>query len=105
MAFTNRSSASLASLGAINANPMARDSLSVGSGTFSRPETPFTRGRPSTPSPRGSVDFGYSALLRSDNDFLRGLVQQNQREKHAMMDTIESLQTGITAQADSIKDE
>ena len=106
MAITNRSSASLSSLGAISANPMARDSLGIGSGTFSRPGTPFSHSRPTTPSPRGSsFDLGISTQLRSDNDLLRGLVQSNQREKNAMMDTIESLQTSSAAQTDSFNGE
>jgi hypothetical protein len=99
----------LASLGTFNGNPTERDSPSIGSGALSRPETPFSsRSRPGTPSPRGSVDFGYSAQLRNDNDFLRGLVQQTQREKRALMDTIEGLQnekSQLTAQLGNMKEE
>ncbi|ETI23833.1 hypothetical protein G647_05639 [Cladophialophora carrionii CBS 160.54] len=109
LALTNRSSASLASLGTFNGNTTERDNLSVGSGALSRPETPFSsRSRPGTPSPRGSVDFGYAAQLRNDNDFLRGLVQQTQREKRALMDTIEGLQSEksqLTAQLGNMKEE
>jgi hypothetical protein len=99
----------LASLSTFNGNPNERDSPSVGSGALSRPETPLSsRSRPGTPSPRGSVDFGYAAQLRNDNDFLRGLVQQTQREKRALMDTIEGLQnekSQLTAQLGNMKEE
>ncbi|EXJ62303.1 hypothetical protein A1O7_02737 [Cladophialophora yegresii CBS 114405] len=109
IALTNRSSASLASLGTFNGNTTERDNLSVGSGALSRPETPFSsRSRAGTPSPRASVEFGYSAQLRNDNDFLRGLVQQTQREKRALMDTIEGLQSEksqLTAQLGNLKEE
>lgn len=100
MAITNRSSASLASLGATSATvnhntataPVDRDSLTMGTIAASRPDTPFhARSHPTTPSPRASVDLGLIAHLRNDNDFLRALVEQIQQEKHQYMDTIESL--------------
>ena len=99
----------MASLGAVNANATDRDGLSVGSGTQSRPETPsFARSRPNTPSPRGSVDFGYSTQLRSDNDFLRGLVNQIQREKNILADTIDGLRSEksqLAAQVENMEKE
>ena len=64
LVLTNRSSASLASLGNGSANTSERNSLNV-----SRPESPvITRSRPNTPSPCGSVDMGFQTQLRADNE-------------------------------------
>ncbi|KIW27669.1 uncharacterized protein PV07_07392 [Cladophialophora immunda] len=40
-----------------------------------------------------STDLGYASHLQTDNEFLRSLVQQTQREKRALIDTIETLQS------------
>jgi hypothetical protein len=91
LALTNRSSSSTASHG--NAHKSGTSGAVV-----SRPETPTTstasvvdRSRSTTPSP---LEMGQSTTtqLKEDNEFLRTMVQQNQREKNALMDTIESLQ-------------
>jgi hypothetical protein len=84
----------MASLSAVNTNTQERDTPSIGSGAVvSRPDTPlFARSGPVTPSPRGSFDFGASLQLRADNDLLKGIIQQDLREKKALMDTIDNLQ-------------
>ncbi len=110
IAFTNRSTASLASLGAVQ--PPEADTLSVSGGAISMPDTPFScrsrSSRAGTPSPRASVDFGYSAQLRNDNDFLRGLVQESQREKRTLLNTVEDLQSEkvqLTTNLDKVKED
>ncbi|KIX95014.1 uncharacterized protein Z520_09324 [Fonsecaea multimorphosa CBS 102226] len=91
LAISNRSSASVSSLAGANINNV--EIIGSGSSAVSRPVTPLiSHSRPSTPSPRMSMDLGHAAHLQTDNEFLRSLVQQTQREKRALMDTIETLQ-------------
>ncbi|KAJ9603986.1 hypothetical protein H2200_011508 [Cladophialophora chaetospira] len=108
IALTNRSSAS--SLGAAGTANPSGDSLSVRPATpFSRPGTPYSpRGRSlaGTPSPRGSVDF--TSDLRVDNDFLRGIVEETQREKRILEDKVANLEQAksqMTTNVDKIKED
>ena len=106
-ALTIRSTAaSLPSVG--TANLTAGDSLSVGA--HSRPGTPFSRGRSSlgTTSSRSGVDFSYSAGLRGDNDFLRVIVEDTQREKRLLQEKVTSLEnekSQLTTDVDKIKED
>ncbi|KIW89681.1 uncharacterized protein Z519_09837 [Cladophialophora bantiana CBS 173.52] len=93
LAISNRSSASVSSLASPNVNNTQCESTGSGSNAVSRTDTPLIgHSRPSTPSPRMSMDQGHATHLQTDNEFLRSLVQQTQREKRALMDTIEALQ-------------
>lgn len=103
LAITNRSSASLSSLADAHAHTHASHITAgnLNSSPSSRSESPqhAKRSRSSTPSP---LDIGQAYAqakqqLREDNDFLRRLVQETQREKRALVDTIESLQTEKTS--------
>lgn len=78
-----------------NSNVSAHRATSV---TASRPDTPFVdRGRrpnrSRTPSP---LEIGRATQLKADNDFLRSLVEQTQREKQALIDALEALQIDKT---------
>lgn len=85
-------------------NPADRDSLTVATTAASRPDTPFrASSHPTTPSPRASVDFGLTTQLQNDNKFLRGLVEEVQREKHLYMDTIENLHNEIAQLSNDVK--
>ncbi|OQU97259.1 hypothetical protein CLAIMM_03215 [Cladophialophora immunda] len=94
LAITNRSTASVSSLAGANVNNTQCESIGSGSNAVSRPVTPLVNhSRASSPSPRMSTDLGYASHLQTDNEFLRSLVQQTQREKRALIDTIETLQS------------
>ncbi|KAH0846083.1 hypothetical protein FOPE_11671 [Fonsecaea pedrosoi] len=109
LAISNRSSASVSSLAGVNTHNAECESTGNGSNAVSRPVTPLiNHSRPSTPSPRMSMDLGLATHLQADNEFLRGLVQQTQREKHALMDTIEALQaekSQLNAQIENMSQE
>lgn len=77
----------------------------------SRPVSPSPFGgdrsssRPATPA---SMEIGQVAQLRSDNDFLRTLVQQTQHEKATLVEVIESLKkekTQLQSQSETMSTE
>ncbi|KIX09523.1 uncharacterized protein Z518_00603 [Rhinocladiella mackenziei CBS 650.93] len=101
LAMATRSTVSLPSLpnATVNANVRVTTAPSV-------PETPIVdRSRSSTPSP---LEIGQVTQLKADNGFLRTLVQQTQREKRALIDSIETLQgekTRLQTQIDTMTTE
>ncbi|KAK7894240.1 hypothetical protein LTR67_005998 [Exophiala xenobiotica] len=86
----HRSSTSLSSINPTHGNGTGSSSI-TGS---SRPVSPSPFGgdrassRPATPA---TIEAGQVAQLRTDNDFLRTLVQQSQHEKATLVQVIESL--------------
>ncbi|EXJ91037.1 hypothetical protein A1O1_04144 [Capronia coronata CBS 617.96] len=109
LAIVNRSSASLSSLATANAynhghghGPAHITTTNNASDANPRPATPHDNGvarsRSNTPSPleigqaHAQAQAEATQQLKTDNDFLRSLVQETQREKRALVDTIEVLQ-------------
>ena len=88
LAISNRSSVSLSSLANMAHGANTNHTSSSG------PETPFyDRSRSSTPSP---LEISQVAQLKADNDFLRTLIEQSQREKRSLIDAIDILKTEKT---------